>query len=157
MTTSSSDPRGTGPAGRAGMVATAETDIRATPDEVWDALTDPAQISAYMFGTKVETTWQPGDRITWSGEYQGRQYEDHGEIVEVDPAHHLKVTHFSPLSGQEDVPENYHTVTYDLADRDGRTHVTLQQDNNSSEEEAEHSTKNWEMMLDGLRKHVEAR
>lgn len=156
MTKSSEHPRGATPAGRAGVVATAETDIRATPDQVWDALTDPAQITAYMFGTRVETTWQPGDRITWSGEYQGRQYEDHGQVVEVEPAHHLKVTHFSPLSGQEDAPENYHTVTYDLQEHDGQTHVKLQQDNNSSPEEAEHSAKNWEMMLDGLRKHVES-
>jgi uncharacterized protein YndB with AHSA1/START domain len=139
-----------------GILATAETDIQATPDQVWDALTDPARISAYMFGTKVKTTWKPGDTITWSGEYEGRKYEDHGEILEVEPAHHLKVTHFSPLSGQKDVPENYHTVTYDLQERAGQTHVTLQQDNNGSAEEAEHSRKNWEMMLDGLKKNVES-
>jgi len=138
------------------LIATAETDIRATPDRVWDALTDPAQISAYMFGTKVETTWQPGSRITWSGEYQGRAYEDHGQVVEVVPARRLKVTHFSPLSGQPDKPENYHTVTYDLQEQGGLTHVRLEQDNNSDAEEAEHSTKNWEMMLDGLKKHVES-
>ena len=138
-----------------GLIATAETDIKARPDEVWDALTDPRKISAYMFGTQVETTWQPGSPITWTGEYQGRQYEDHGEILEVDPGRHLKVTHFSPLSGQDDVPENYHTVTYDLIERGGLTHVTLEQDNNSSAEEAEHSAKNWEMMLDGLKRQVE--
>jgi Activator of Hsp90 ATPase homolog 1-like protein len=67
------------------------------------------------------------------------------------------VTHFSPLSGQEDVPENYHTVSYDLRERDGVTHVMLRQDNNATAEEAEHSAKNWEMMLDGLRRHVESR
>jgi uncharacterized protein YndB with AHSA1/START domain len=139
-----------------GIMATAETDIHATSDEVWDALTDPAQISAYMFGTRVDTTWQPGTSITWSGEYQGREYEDYGEIVEIEPGRHLTVTHFSPLSGQQDVPENYHTVTYDLDEHDGVTHVVLRQDNNASAEEAEHSAKNWEMMLDGLRRHVES-
>jgi uncharacterized protein YndB with AHSA1/START domain len=139
-----------------GIMATAETDIQASPQQVWDALTDPKRISAYMFGTKVKTTWRPGDSITWSGEYEGRKYEDHGEVLEVEPAHHLKVTHFSPLSGQKDVPENYHTLTYDLQERGRRTHVTLSQDNNGSQEEAEHSQKNWEMMLDGLKKHVES-
>ena len=139
-----------------GLIATAETDIKARPDEVWDALTDPGQISAYMFGTRVETTWEQGSRITWSGEYQGRKYEDHGEVLEIDPGRHLKVTHYSPLSGQDDVPENYHTVTYDLIERGALTHVILAQDNNSSPEEAEHSTKNWSMMLDGLKRHVES-
>lgn len=139
-----------------GLTATAETDIKATPERVWDALTDPDQISAYMFGTKVETTWQPGSRITWSGEYEGRAYEDHGQIVEIVPGRHLKVTHYSPLSGQPDEPSNYHTVVYDLDERGGRTHVTLEQDNNSSPDEVEHSEQNWQMMLDGLRKHIES-
>jgi len=66
------------------------------------------------------------------------------------------VTHFSPLSGQEDIPENYHTVLYEL-ERDGeRTRVSLTQDNNSSEEAAEHSRANWEKMLAGLKEVVEA-
>jgi hypothetical protein len=34
--------------------------------------------------------------------------------------------------------------------------VQLRQDNNGSAEEAEHSAANWQSMLDGLKKHVEA-
>jgi uncharacterized protein YndB with AHSA1/START domain len=44
----------------AGIVATAETDIIASPARVWSALTDPAQIKRYMFGSEVETDWKPG-------------------------------------------------------------------------------------------------
>ena len=36
-------------------LAVAETEIDASPDEVWTALTDPEQIEKYMFGSKVET------------------------------------------------------------------------------------------------------
>jgi uncharacterized protein YndB with AHSA1/START domain len=39
-------------------VARAEVEIDGTPDEVWDALTDPAQISKYMFGAQVVTDWK---------------------------------------------------------------------------------------------------
>src|SRR5581483_606863 len=60
-----------------------------------------------------------------------------------------------PLSGQPDQPENYHTLTYELAERDGGTHVSLTQDNNGSEEEAEHAKANWDAMLGGLKKTVE--
>ena len=77
-------------------VAVAETEIDASPDEVWEALTDPKQIERYMFGSKVETDWKPGSRIVWTGEYDGKQYEDHGEILEVVPGRRLKLTHFSP-------------------------------------------------------------
>ncbi len=138
-----------------GYVATAEADIGAAPEQVWAALTEPEQIKKYMFGSEVVTDWQPGGSIVWRGEYEGKRYEDKGQVLEVEPGRRLTVTHFSPLSGQEDVPENYHTVRYELEARDGGTHVVLNQDNNGSEEEAEHSQQNWQLMLDGLKKTVE--
>jgi uncharacterized protein YndB with AHSA1/START domain len=98
---------------------------------------------------------QPGSRIVWKGTYEGKPYEDKGEIVEIEPFHRMKVTHFSPMSGQEDVPENYHTLTYELEQRGGKTHVSLSQDNNASEEEAKHSRSNWETMLTSLKQVVE--
>jgi uncharacterized protein YndB with AHSA1/START domain len=137
-------------------VANATIEVDASPGEVWTALTDPGQIEKYMFGSQVVTDWQPGSPIVWKGEYEGKKYEDKGEIVEIEPERRLKVTHFSPLSGQEDIPENYHTVLYDLEKNGKRTRVSLTQDNNSSEEAAEHSRANWEKMLAGLKEVVEA-
>jgi hypothetical protein len=46
------------------------------------------------------------------------------------------------LSGKEDVPANYHTLVYELEQRDGTTRVALSQDNNSSKEAAERSQAN---------------
>ena len=140
----------------AGRVATAATDIDAPRSEVWRALTDPDEIQKYMFGSKVETDWKPGSPITWKGEYQGRKYEDKGQILEVEHERRLKLTHFSALSGGEDAPENYHTIVYELEDNDGTTHVSLSQDNNKDEKAAEHSRANWEKMLSGLKEVVEA-
>jgi uncharacterized protein YndB with AHSA1/START domain len=138
-----------------GYTAKADTEISASADQVWAALTDPDQIKEYMFGSQVETDWKPGSQIRWKGEFQGKSYEDKGEVLEVEPGRRLKVTHFSPLTGQDDVPENYHTVTYELAEHDGHTHVSLSQDNAGSDEEAEHSSATWQQMLDGLKKQVE--
>jgi uncharacterized protein YndB with AHSA1/START domain len=138
-------------------VATAKIEIDAPAEKVWSALTDPEQIKQYMFGSQVVTDWKQGSRIIWKGEYEGRTYEDKGEIVEIAPARRLEVTHFSPLSGDEDVPENYHTVLYELEERDGTTEVSLTQDNNASEEAADHSRANWEKMLAGLKQLVEGR
>ena len=138
-------------------VATAEIEIDASRDKVWSALTDPEQIREYMFGSEVVTDWQQGSPITWKGEYEGKPYEDKGEIVEIEPQRRVKMTHFSPLSGQEDRPENYHTLVYELAESDGRTRVSLSQDNNPSQEAADHSQANWEKMLTGLKDVVEGR
>lgn len=139
-----------------GKVAAAAVDIAATPQRVWAALTNPDEIEKYMFGARVETDWKPGSPIAWRGEYEGRPYEDKGEVIEVRPGRRLVMTHFSPLSGQPDEPDNYHTVTYELQGSGDSTHVDLSQDNNSSAEEAEHSAANWQMMLDGLKQHIEA-
>jgi uncharacterized protein YndB with AHSA1/START domain len=137
-------------------VAGATIEIDASPGEVWSALTDPEQIEKYMFGSQVVTDWQPGSPIVWKGEYEGKKYEDKGEVVEIEPERRLKVTHFSPLSGQEDIPENYHTVLYELEKHGQKTRVSLAQDKNPSEQAAEHSRANWEMMLAGLKEVVEA-
>jgi trehalose/maltose hydrolase-like predicted phosphorylase len=59
------------------------------------------------------------------------------------------------LSGQPDVPENYHTLTYELEKRGSVTHVSLSQDNNATEEEAAHSTGMWAKMLNDLKENVE--
>jgi uncharacterized protein YndB with AHSA1/START domain len=140
-----------------GYVATAQCEIDAPPGEVWRALTDRELIKQYMFGSEVTTDWKPGSPITWQGEFEGRAYEDKGEIISFEPGRLLEVTHFSPLTGQDDRPENYHRVRYDLQPTDAGTRVQLTQDNNSSPEEAEHSGANWQMMLDGLKKVAEQR
>lgn len=139
-----------------GITATAETDIGVPPERVWTALTDPDQIEKYMFGSRVTTDWRVGSPITWAGEYEGRKYEDRGEVLDVQPGRRLSVSHYSPMSGRPDVPENYHTVTYLLATKGGDTHVTLSQDNNGSPEEAEHSTANWSAMLGALKEYLES-
>jgi len=138
-----------------GQVATADVDISASPGQVWTALTDPKLISKYMFGAEVETSWEVGTPIRWKGEWEGKSYEDKGKVVEVVPDERLTVTHFSPLTGEEDKPENYHTVTYEITDQGDRTHLKLAQDNNPTDEAAAESQKNWETVLNGIKEVVE--
>ena len=71
--------------------------------------------------------------ITFDGEWDGKPFQDHGEILEVDRPRRLRYTHWSPLSGQPDVPENYHHLTFTFEEHDGSTDVTLEQDGNGSD------------------------
>ncbi len=137
------------------LVALASTKIKASPARVWKALVDPAAIKQYMFGTQVSTDWQEGGPITWKGEWQGKDYEDKGVILQFRPEQRLQYSHFSPLAGVPDLPENYHTVTVDIQADGDQTRVTLAQDNNASEEEREHSKQNWNMMLTALKGFME--
>ena len=137
------------------LVAKTSTTIDAPGDEVWSALVDPGAIKEYMFGADVESEWREGSAITWKGEFKGKPYEDKGRILSIKPGRTLQYSHFSPLMGKPDKPENYHTVTIELAPEGERTRVSLAQDNNATEEARRHSEKNWEAMLAGLKKYVE--
>jgi uncharacterized protein YndB with AHSA1/START domain len=137
------------------FVAKSATIINAPASKVWEALTKPDLIKRYLFGTEVTTDWKVGSSITYKGEWEGKAYEDKGKIIKFDPERSLVSTHWSPLSGVPDLPENYHTVTYQLSEKDGKTEVTIMQDNNATEDEKAHSEQNWSTVLDGLKKLLE--
>ena len=137
------------------LVAKAATSIGATKSGVWEALVTPDAIKQYMFGAEVESDWRKGSKITWKGEMKGRKYEDKGVILKIDPEQTLQYSHFSPLSGKPDKPENYHTITIILSGNGNETEVSLSQDNNSDEEARKESAKNWGSMLEGLKKYVQ--
>ncbi len=138
-----------------GFIAKASISINAPVGRVWDALTNPEVIRQYMFGTNVISDWKEGSPIVWKGEWEGKKYEDKGLILKLEPGRLIQYSHFSPLSGQQDSPENYHTVTIELSGKGNQTFVSLLQDNNETEEARKHSENNWEMMLDGLKKLLE--
>jgi len=139
----------------ANTIAKAATTINASAEKVWHALTDAEMIKKYMFGTTVISDWKEGSKIIWEGEWEGKAYEDKGKILRFEPKKSLQYSHFSPLSGLPDNPENYHIVTINLEERDQQTMVTLSQDNNANEKDKDHSEKNWKMMLSSLKKLLE--
>ena len=140
-----------------GHVAHAKVRVDATPQQAWHTLTDPDSVRQWMVGTEVSTDWQVGSPITWQGEMDGKPYHDKGEVLEADAPRRLSVTHYSPLMGQEDRPENYHTIIYTLeGDGSGPTTVTLEQDGNDSQEQAEQFGQNWQSMLDAYKAAVES-
>jgi uncharacterized protein YndB with AHSA1/START domain len=137
------------------LTARATTTINAPVSKVWQALVNPEIIKQYLFDTEVITDWKVGSPITYKGQWQGKAFEDKGKILEIEPEKTLVSTHWSPLAGTPDTPENYHTVTYTLSDKGQSTEVTITQDNNSTEEEREHSEQNWRTVLEGMKKLLE--
>jgi uncharacterized protein YndB with AHSA1/START domain len=137
--------------------ASTSVDIDASPTTVWNALTDPASIARYMHGTSVDTDWSEGSSIFWRGEWEGKDYEDKGEVVTFDPPQRLAVTHWSPLTGEPDVPENYHHVRYDVeAIGEGRTRLTLTHGNSPTQEAADTMIENgWRPTLEAIKQLLE--
>lgn len=129
--------------------------INAPAASVWHALTAPEIIKQYFFGADVITDWKVGGPIVYRGEWEGRIFEDKGMVLRVEVGRQLVVTHWSPLSGTPDVPENYHRVSYELSELDDGILVTITQDNNATEDERKHSEQNWKMVLQGIKKLLE--
>ena len=137
------------------LIAKATININVPTSKVWDALTKPDLIKQYMFGTQVTTDWKVGSPITYKGEWNGKAYEDKGKVLQVEPGKLLVSTFWSSLSGLTDIPENYKTVSYELSAEGRGTNLTITQDNNDSQEEANHSEQNWKMVLEGIKKLLE--
>ena len=137
------------------LIAEATITINAPASRVWEAITNPELIKQYLYGAEVITDWKVGSSIIYKGTYQGKAYEDKGNVLKAEPEKLLLITHWSPLSGTSDSPENYHKVSYDLAAENGSIRLTITQDNNGSEEEREQNSNFWKMALESIKKMLE--
>ena len=123
---------------------------------VWEALTTPETIKRWFFGVDTETDWKVGSPIVHRGEYQGKPYEDKGEILELDPPRRLVHTHWSPLSGLPDSPEHHQRVTWALSETSqGETELRITEVNLPSEEARATSEKSWRMVMENLKDLLE--
>lgn len=129
--------------------------VNAPAAEVWQALTDPAIVKQYFFGTNVKSDWKAGSPIIWEGEWEGKTYQDTGTILDIDPGKFVKYNYWSSMSGTENKPENYADITYGLSEKDGKTVLTVTQDNIKSKESKEHSEQNWQTVFGKMKEMVE--
>lgn len=129
--------------------------INAPAALVWKALTDAEIVKQYFFGTNQQSDWQVGGDITWTGEWEGKTYQDHGKIIEITPGSYLKYSYWSSMSGTEDKPENYQNVSYTLTEKEGVTTLEIGQENIKSEAAKEHSEQNWQRIFGKMKEMVE--
>ena len=129
--------------------------FKATAAKVWEGLTNPEWVKKYFFGTNLRSDWKVGSPITFSGEWEGKTYEDKGTILEIDPPKLLKYSYWSSFSGTEDKPENYNNITYTLTEKDGETTLVITQEGVKNEEAKQHSEENWQSVFNGLKSLIE--
>src|SRR6202045_4130629 len=133
------------------LIAKSSIQINTTVDEAWKALVNPEIVEKYMLGSQQLSDWQKGSSIIWKKDFNGRKFEDKGEILEITPQKSLKFTHYSPASGRPDAPENYQTVSVTLKENAKGTTIELRSDNNASEEEKTTNEHIWALYLQGLK------
>jgi uncharacterized protein YndB with AHSA1/START domain len=123
--------------------------------EVWDALINPEKIKKYLFGTDTHCDWKVGSPLRFTGEWEGKPYEDKGTILAIEKEKLLSYDYWSNFSGVPDLPENYQIVTFRLNELKDSTEIQLTQKNIRSEEVKSHSQENWRMVLNSLKELVE--
>ncbi|MEM9548052.1 MAG: SRPBCC domain-containing protein [Bacteroidota bacterium] len=131
-------------------------DIKASPQTVWDVLTNPDKIALYLYGTKTATDWKLGSPISFSGEYNGMKYSDKGIVMAVVPNSLLAYDYWTQFTGLEDIPENYCEVSYHLHDNgNGTVKFTWQQIGFKNEESLEHNKSGMPAILAQIKKLAE--
>ncbi len=129
--------------------------INAHAADVWKAITDPEIIKQWFFGTNVKTDWKKGSPITYSGMWKGKEYEDKGQILDVVKEKRIEHTHWSSLSGTEDIPENYFNIIYEIEEKENETVLSITQAGLMSQDTYDHSLQNWDTVLQKLKELVE--
>jgi uncharacterized protein YndB with AHSA1/START domain len=131
-------------------------EVNAPAAKVWKVLTDAAIVKQYFFGTNVKSDWKKGSPIIWEGEWEGKNYQDTGKILDIDPGKFIKYNYWSSMSGTEDKPENYADISYSLSENNNKTVLTITQGNITSEESKSHSEQNWQSVFGKMKEMVES-
>jgi uncharacterized protein YndB with AHSA1/START domain len=139
------------------LTLSVSTLVNSRASKVWEALTDPNKVRQYLFGTNMKTDWKEGSTISYEGEYEGKTYQDKGVVKKFRPEQELQTTYWSSMSGKEDSPENYNTLTYILEKEGSGIRLTVMQDNINSEKEKEHLKENWNKVLAKIKEIAEGR
>jgi uncharacterized protein YndB with AHSA1/START domain len=126
--------------------------IKATPERLWDAITNPNLRKIYSFGVEVESDWTPGSR------YVGRSSTTpmllvEGDNLEVDPPRKL-VQSFNALWDDDVKAEGTSRVTWEITPVADSclltvTHDQLREGANSQ------LYGGWMMVLSGLKTYLE--
>jgi uncharacterized protein YndB with AHSA1/START domain len=138
------------------LTGSASVNIKAPISKVWEAITKPEIIKQYLFGTNTITDWKVGSPVQFQGNYEGKDYVDRGTVLAFQTEELLKFSYFSSMSGKEDKPENYVTVSYKLQRLgDNETSLQILQENIADEKTKEHSENNWKKVLATLKNLLE--
>jgi len=99
-----------------------ETYIKASPEQIWGALTDPKFTERWYFGTMIQSGWEPGD------DYQYVMPDGSaaitGTVVEIDPPRRL-VMSFKMDHDPEAAAEEASQVTWEITPVGEASRLTL--------------------------------
>lgn len=131
------------------LIVEKSVEIAASKYHVWRALTEPDTIFIWMGGARVESSWELGSDITFSGTMPdfNKKYRDRGTVLAVERERFLQYSHWSKMTRLPDLPQNRTIITFILEPMDEQTRLTMHQENFHSEVEYKHANFFWGVAL----------
>jgi uncharacterized protein YndB with AHSA1/START domain len=126
--------------------------IKTTPDQLWEAITNPELRAKYNFGVGVESDWTPGSRYTSVHPGAGGALGE-GENIEVDAPRRL-VQSFTALWSDEVKAEGTSRVTWEIEQVEDSCRLTVTHDG-LREGANDELYGGWPMILSGLKTLLE--
>ena len=130
--------------------------IRATPEQVWEAITKPEFTTKYFHGSYVDSTFEPGAPYNGYSGDRAQHWVD-GEVLESDPPRWLRHTWRSVYDAEE-AAEPRSRVTWEIEPQaDGTTLLTVVHDQleDSPKTAASVAGIGWMAVLSGLKTLLE--
>jgi uncharacterized protein YndB with AHSA1/START domain len=128
--------------------------IRATPEDVWKAITDPDFTEKYYYGTRVDSTLAAGDAFAYRSTDDDSIVLD-GEVVEADPPNRLVQT-FRALWSEDMAAEPPSRVTWEIeGNPSGLTQLTITHDRLDESPATAEAISGWYYILSGLKTLLE--
>jgi uncharacterized protein YndB with AHSA1/START domain len=134
-----------------GDTAVFEIYIKATPERIWEAITDPEQRAKYSFGVQVRSDWTPGS--TYRSGVPGAVEIAAGENLVVAPPH-LLVQSFTALWSDDVKAQGTTRVTWEIEQVGDSCRLTVVHDQLPASANAE-LYGGWPMILSGLKTLLE--
>jgi uncharacterized protein YndB with AHSA1/START domain len=125
--------------------------IRATPDQIWHAMTDPEMTRGYYYGTEIKSDWTPGAK--WSSESGDETYLD-GEILEVEAPHRLVMTFHVASPDENAFNDPPSTQTWEITPMGDAARVRIVHEG-MAQATREYVEDGWELILSGLKTLLE--
>jgi uncharacterized protein YndB with AHSA1/START domain len=125
--------------------------IKASPQRIWEAITDPEQRAMYNFGVQTLSDWTPGS--SYRAVAQGGVAISEGENLIVEPPR-LLVQSFNALWSDEIRAQGSTRVTWEIEQVGDSCRLTVVHDRLPESANAE-LYGGWPMVLSGLKTLVE--
>ena len=134
-----------------GDTAVFEIYIKASPERIWEAITDPVLRAKFSFGVQTQSDWVPGS--TYRAGVPGVVAIAEGENLVVEPPH-LLVQSFTALWSDEVKAQGTTRVTWEIEQVGDSCRLTVVHDHLPKSANAE-LYGGWPMILSGLKTLLE--